>query len=245
MIVLRSSVFAIFFYLWSACLSPFYLPLMLGTRRFFWRCCLSWCRNCIWVIRKVMAIEYEFRGLEHLPKDGPFIVASKHQSAWDTLIYNIIILDCAYVVKRELLWFPFFGWFLWRVGMIGIDREGGASTIKYLISACKQRLSQGRSIIIFPQGTRTPPGATEPYLPGVSALYSHCNAPVVPAALNSGLFWPRRSFVKRSGKIIVEFLPAIEPGQPRRAFAAELEAAIEPVTARLEAEGRALLEARS
>ena len=111
MIVLRSSVFAIFFYLWSACLSPFYLPLMLGTRRFFWRCCLSWCRNCIWVIRKVMAIEYEFRGLEHLPKDGPFIVASKHQSAWDTLIYNIIILDCAYVVKRELLWFPFFGWF--------------------------------------------------------------------------------------------------------------------------------------
>ena len=192
-----------------------------------------------------MAIEYEFRGLEHLPKDGPFIVASKHQSAWDTLIYNIIILDCAYVVKRELLWFPFFGWFLWRVGMIGIDRKGGASSIKYLISVCKQRLSEGRSIIIFPQGTRTPPGATEPYLPGVSALYSHCNAPVVPAALNSGLFWPRRSFVKRSGKIIVEFLPAIEPGQPRRAFAAELEAAIEPATARLEAEGRAILEAQS
>ena len=192
-----------------------------------------------------MAIEYEIRGLEHLPKTGPFIVASKHQSAWDTLIYNIIILDCAYVVKRELFWFPFFGWFLRRVGMIGINREGGASTIKYLVAACKQRLAEGRSIIIFPQGTRTPPGATAPYLPGVSAIYSQCNAPVVPAALNSGLFWPRRSFVKRSGKIIVEFLPAIEPGHPRRAFAPQLEAAIEPATARLETEGRALLEAQS
>lgn len=244
MTLFRSFVFAVFFYSWAALLSPIYLPLMLGTRRFFWRCCLSWCRSCIWVIRKVMGIEYEIRGREHLPDGGPFIVASKHQSAWDTLIYNIIILDCAYVVKRELFWFPFFGWFLWRVGMIGIDRQGGASTIKFLVAACKQRLSEGRTVVIFPQGTRTPPGMTAPYLPGVSALYTQCDVPIVPAALNSGLFWPRRTLIKQPGKIIVEFLPAIGPGQPRRAFAAALEAAIEPATGRLEAEGRAFLEAR-
>ncbi|PPR63939.1 MAG: 1-acyl-sn-glycerol-3-phosphate acyltransferase [Alphaproteobacteria bacterium MarineAlpha4_Bin2] len=189
-----------------------------------------------------MGIEYEIRGRENLPKDRPFIIASKHQSAWDTLIYNIIILDCAYVVKRELFWFPFFGWFLWRVGMIGIDRGGGARTIKYLVTASKQRLADGRSIVIFPQGTRTAPGTQVPYLPGISALYVQCAAPVVPTALNSGVFWPRRTIIKRPGKVIIEFLPAIDPGLPRRAFAAQLEAAIETATAHLEGEARAALE---
>ena len=193
------------------------------------------------MIRRIMGIEYEVRGRDNLPTARPFIVASKHQSAWDTLIYNVIILDCAYVVKHELFRFPFFGWFLWRIGMIGINRSGGADTIKYLVTACKKRLADGRSIIIFPQGTRTAPQSQEPYLPGVSALYTQCAAPVVPAALNSGIFWPRRTFRKCPGKIIVEFLPAIDPGLPRREFAARLEESIERKTARLESEGLASL----
>lgn len=235
MIALRSTVFALIFYLWSIFLSPIYLPLMLGSRRFFWRCCLSWCRSCIAIIRTVAGIDYEVRGREHI-QGGPFIIASKHQSAWDTLVYNAIVLDCAYVVKRELLWFPFFGWFLWRVGMVGIDRSGGASALKRLVADCKARLAAGRSVIIFPQGTRTAPGIEKPYLPGVAALYTQCNVPVVPAALNSGVFWPRRTFLKFPGKIIVEFLPPIEPGLPRRAFAAQLQDSIEAATTKIEAE---------
>lgn len=238
MIALRSTIFAVIFYFWAAILSPLYLPLMLGNRQFFWRCCLSWCRSCIWVIRKFMGIEYEIRGRENLPTDGPFIIASKHQSAWDTLIYNIIVLDCAYVVKRELFLFPFFGWFLWRVGMIGIDRKGGAITLKQLVASCKARLEVGRSIVIFPQGTRTPPGTKNPYLPGVAALYTQCNVPVVPTALNSGMFWPRRTFLKHPGTVVIEFLPAIEPGLRRREFSTLLEEAIEPATTRIEEEAR-------
>ena len=216
-------------------MSPLYLPLMLGSRRFFWGCCLSWCRSCIWLIRVLLGINYEIRGLEHL-KGEPIIIASKHQSAWETLVFNTIILDCAYVVKRELLWVPFFGWFLSRLGMIGIDRNRGAFALKRLVADCKERLKSGRSIIIFPQGTRTPPGAEQPYLPGTAALYNQCNVPVVPTALNSGIFWPRRTLLKRPGTVIVEFLPPIIPGMDRREFSKHLEAEIETATIRIELE---------
>ncbi len=216
-------------------MSPLYLPLMLGSRLFFWRCCLLWCRSCIWLIQTLLGINYEIRGLEHLT-GKPVIIASKHQSAWETLVLNTIILDCAYVVKRELLWFPFFGWFLSRLGMIGIDRSGGASALKRLVADCKKRLESGRSIIIFPQGTRTPPGATQPYLPGTAALYTQCKVPVVPTALNSGIFWPRRTFLKRPGTVTLEFLPPIDPGMERREFSKHLEAEIETATIRIERE---------
>ena len=216
-------------------MSPLYLPLMFGSRRFFWRCCLSWCRSCIWLIRFLLRINYEIRGLEYLTGE-PVIIASKHQSAWETLVFNTIILDCAYVVKRELLWFPFFGWFLSRLGMIGIDRSGGASALKRLVADCKERLKSGRSIIIFPQGTRTPPGAEQLYLPGTAALYTQCKVPVVPTALNSGIFWPRRTLLKRPGTVIVEFLPPILPGMDRREFSQHLETEIETATMRIELE---------
>ena len=231
----RSSIFAVVFYAWSAFMSPLYLPLTLGSRRFFWRCCLSWCRSCIWLIRVLLGIDFEVRGQEHL-KGEPVIVAAKHQSAWDTLVFNAIILDCAYVVKRELFWFPFFGWFLSRVGMIGIDRSGGATALKKLVADCKEQLASRRTIIIFPQGTRTPPGAERPYLPGTAALYTQCKVPVVPTALNSGVFWPRRTFVKRPGTVVVEFLTPIAPGLNRREFIARLEAEIESATTRIEQE---------
>tara|TARA_A100001037_G_C15110205_1_gene618579 strand:+ start:558 stop:1139 length:582 start_codon:yes stop_codon:yes gene_type:complete len=187
------------------------------------------------LIQTLLGINYEIRGLEHLT-GKPVIIASKHQSAWETLVLNTIILDCAYVVKRELLWFPFFGWFLSRLGMIGIDRSGGASALKRLVADCKKRLESGRSIIIFPQGTRTPPGATQPYLPGTAALYTQCKVPVVPTALNSGIFWPRRTFLKRPGTVTLEFLPPIDPGMERREFSKHLEAEIETATIRIERE---------
>lgn len=233
--VLRSFLFAIVFYGWSTLLSPLYVPFMLLPRRMFWFMCWMWVRSCLVVVDHVAGIRYEVRGRENLPP-GPFIIASKHQSAWDTLIYNKLFEDSVYVLKRELFWFPCFGWFLWRVGMVGIDRSGGAQALKSLVRMVRQRLSEGRDIVIFPQGTRTPPGAERPYLPGVSALYLQAGAPIVPVALNSGMFWPRRRFVKRPGTIVLEFLPPIEPGLGRKEFERTLRERIEPATRRLEAE---------
>ncbi len=231
----RSIIFAILFYGWSALLSPFYVPLMLLPRRGFWFMAWIWVNTCMWIIRGTVGIRCETRGEENLP-EGAFILASKHQSAWDTLIYNVVFKDCAYVLKRELFWFPFFGWFLWRVGMIGIDRSGGATALKRMVQETRKWLAEGRNIIIFPQGTRTPPGSARPYLPGVAALYGQCDVPVVPVALNSGMFWPRRKFVKRSGTVVLEFLPPIMPGLKRREFSAQLEERIETATRRIEAE---------
>jgi 1-acyl-sn-glycerol-3-phosphate acyltransferase len=217
MTVARSILFALTFYGWSALLSPFYVPFMLLPRRMFWFLSWVWVQSCLMLVECIVGIRYEVRGRENLPP-GPFIIASKHQSAWDTLIYNKLFEDCAYVLKRELFWFPGFGWFLWRVGMVGIDRSGGAQALKSLVRQVRDRLAAGRNIIIFPQGTRTPPGADRPYLPGVSALYMQSGAPIVPVALNSGMFWPRRRIVKRPGLIVVEILPSIPPGLKRKEF---------------------------
>ena len=238
MIFVRSVAFAVIFYGWSAFLSPLYLPFMLLPRRGFWFMAWMWVRSCLVLVECVAGIRCEVRGRENLPP-GPFIIASKHQSAWDTLIYNKLFEDCAYVLKRELFWFPFFGWFLWRVGMVAIDRGGGAKALKSLVEQVRERLAAGRSIVIFPQGTRTRPGAERPYLPGVSALYARSGAPVVPVALNSGLFWPRRQFLKRPGTIVLEILPPIPPGLTRREFERVLRERIEPATRRLEAEAAA------
>lgn len=238
MTLVRSIVFAAIFYSWSMFLSPLYAPFMLLPRRGFWFMSWMWVRSCLFLVETVAGIRYEVRGRENLPP-GPFIIASKHQSAWDTLIYNKLFEDCAYVLKRELFWFPFFGWFLWRVGMVGIDRAGGAKTLKSLVRQVRKRLADGRTIIIFPQGTRTAPGAERPYLPGVSALYMQTGAPVVPVALNSGMFWPRRRFLKRPGVIVVEFLPPVPPGLGRRDFERVLRERIEPAARRLEAEAAA------
>ncbi len=238
--LLRSMLFAIVFYGWSVFLSPLYVPFMLLPRRVFWFMSWIWVRSCLALVEWIAGIRYEVRGRANLPP-SPFIIASKHQSAWDTLIYNKLFKDCAYVLKRELFWFPGFGWFLWRVGMVGIDRSGGAQALKSLVRQVRSRLADGRDIIIFPQGTRTSPGADRPYLPGVSALYMQSGAPIVPVALNSGMFWPRRRLVKRPGLIIVEILPPIPPGLPRKEFERVLRERIEPATRRLEAEAAARL----
>ena len=192
------------------------------------------------MIRILLGINYEIRGLEHLTEE-PMIIASKHQSAWETLVFNTIILDCAYVVKRELLWVPFFGWFLSRLGMIGIDRNRGAFALKRLVADCKERLKSGRSIIIFPQGTRVNTDATtteKPYKVGVARIQEATDLPIIPMALNTGMFWPRNSWFKSSGTVIFEFLPPIEPGLSREELLKKLEETIEPASISLMNEAR-------
>jgi 1-acyl-sn-glycerol-3-phosphate acyltransferase len=160
----------------------------------------------------------------------------KHQSAWDTLILPVVLGDPAVVLKRELLLLPFYGWYARRAGSIAIDRKGGAAALRTMVAAARAAAAMGRPIVIFPEGTRTAPGERRPYHPGVAALYRSLGLPVVPVAVNSGLFWGRRAFMKRSGHITLAFLDPIPPGLPRRRLMQELEARIEAATAELERE---------
>jgi 1-acyl-sn-glycerol-3-phosphate acyltransferase len=163
----------------------------------------------------------------------------KHQSAWDTLILPVVLGDPAVVIKRELLWLPFYGWYAARAGSIPIDRRGGAGTLRRMVAAAREAAAAARPIVIFPEGTRTAPGQRLTYQPGVAALYQSLGLPLVPAAVNSGLYWGRRSFVKRPGRIVLSFLEPIPPGLPRREVMRELESRIEEATAALEREATA------
>lgn len=235
MIFLRSLLFQMLFYAWTALCAVLGAPFMLTPPLWMMRFGTEWSRVTLWLLRVSAGLTHEVRGREHLPA-GPALIAMKHQSAWETFAVPILFPLAAMVIKRELGYVPFYGWYALRAGMIPIDRKGGAKALKRMVDACKDRLAQGRSIQIFPEGTRSAAGAKVRYQPGVAALYSALGVPLVPVAVNSGLFWQRRAFTKRPGKIIVEILPAIAPGGDRRAVLAELQERIEQATARLIAE---------
>ncbi len=188
-----------------------------------------WAVFGLWVLKKLCKVEYEVFGAEKLPKDA-CIVACKHQSMWETIVMHLIFHHPVYAFKKELLKIPFYGWYLRLMSGITVDRQGGASALKNLIKQTKKYLAQNQSIILFPQGTRVPVGESAenyPYQPGIVALYLACNVKVVPAALNSGVFWPKKGIRKKPGKITLEFLDAIDPGLSKQDFMMNLEEVIE------------------
>jgi 1-acyl-sn-glycerol-3-phosphate acyltransferase len=185
-----------------------------------------WTNSVYFLLSKICNLTHNIEGKELLP-EGPVIIAAKHQSAWDTLIFPLELECPTIILKRELFWLPFFGWYAKKYGAIGIKRNGGASTIRKLIRDARGPVLNGRSIVIFPEGTRTAPGQKGFYHSGVAALYKDLKIPVVPVALNSGLFWPRRKLIRRSGIITLRFLTPIPPGLSRQELMARLEAEIE------------------
>lgn len=187
------------------------------------------------ILKAVVGLRIEVRGRENIP-EGPALIVSKHQSAWDTGIFFMLLDDPSYVLKKQLLKIPFYGWMLKKDEMVAIDRDGGASALKQMVRDSRAVLETGRPLVIFPEGTRSAPGHKLPYHPGVAAVYKQADVPVIPVALNSGLFWPRRSFAKKPGKIIIEFLPAVPAGLDRKSFMAELENRIEGASGKLLAE---------
>ena len=201
---------------------------------------ISWWASLLrWLSRWMVGIDVRVRGLEKVP-GGPVVIASKHQSAWDTAIFLIFWPRACYVMKKELWSIPFWGWYARHCETVPVDRSGGASALKKMLAITKERLAQGRQIIVFPEGTRVPPGEERKYHPGIAAIYQVTDATVVPVALNSGLFWGRRSLGrKRPGAITVEFLDPIPPGLDRKAFMTRLKADIDGGTRRLEAEALA------
>jgi len=226
MIGARSFLFNLLFYFWTGLIVFLCVPLLAAPRQTLFTAGRIWARGNLFMLRHICALSYTVRGLENLP-DEPCIIASKHQSAWDTVIFSTFLNGPGFVLKRELLKIPLFGWYVVGAGCIPIDRVGGPSALRGMIEYTRKILSQGQTVVIFPEGTRTAPGTHLPYHPGTAALYAHLGVPVVPVALNSGLFWGRRNFLKKPGRITLEILPAIAPGMPRKAFAAELEKRIE------------------
>jgi 1-acyl-sn-glycerol-3-phosphate acyltransferase len=232
MIFIRSLLFNVAFYLWTSVMFLLSLPALLLPAGAVWGLGRIWVCGTVLLLRIFVGLTHEVRGLAHrLP--GAALYAVKHQSAWDTLVFALLLDRPAIVLKQELLNLPLFGWYMRKCRMIPVDRKGRATALKRMAADARDRASAGRPILIFPEGTRVAPGQRRPYQPGAAALYGALGLPVVPVALNSGLFWGRRSFHKLPGRIVVEFLPPIAPGLDRRIFMAELEAAIETAADRL------------
>jgi 1-acyl-sn-glycerol-3-phosphate acyltransferase len=241
MTLLRSAIFFVWFALMSAVLSILFLPGLFMSRSLAVWLGRTWSRLSFWGLRVFAGTRFEVRG--DRPPNG-VIVAVKHMSMWDTMAVYILLDDPAIVLKRDLQRIPFYGWYLAKARMIAIDRDGHASALRAMAAAARAELSAGRSIAIFPEGTRKKPGAPADYKPGVAGLYGQLDVPCYPVALNSGLFWTGpMGFVKKKGCIVIEFLAPIPPGLPRREFMPRLETAIESATAKLLAEGRAQLAA--
>ncbi len=233
MLWFRSLTFNLYYFGTMALWVLFMCLLLPFPRRVMRTAVRGWMRTLGWGMRWIVGLRWEIRGLDNLP-EGPVVLASKHQSAWDTGIFTILVPEPIYVLKKELLDIPLWGWCAAKAGSVSVDREGGASALKQMLADCLTELDENSGqVIIFPEGTRTTPGSHPPYHPGVAAIYQRTDAPVIPVALNSGLYWGRRSFYIHSGTIVLEFLPAMPKGMDRRAFMADLERQIEDATARL------------
>jgi 1-acyl-sn-glycerol-3-phosphate acyltransferase len=233
----RSLLFNILFYVTTTLFVVLGSPLFFAPRRWAMAALAIHGRFELWLLKVVSGIKLEVRGAEKLPQ-GACLVAAKHQSAWETFGLIPLFQDPAVLMKRELFWIPFHGWFSHKFGMIPVDRDKGPAALRRVVREAKLRAAQGREIIIFPEGTRRAPGAPPDYKTGVVLLYEALHIPCVPLALNSGAFWPRRSLSLRPGTIVVEFLDPIPPGLPKAEFLERLIGSIETASARLLVEAR-------
>lgn len=235
MMFLRSLLFNVLFFGSTTLMALVVWPALFMGRRTITAVRQFWIDWIMWLTRRIAGIRVELRHAERLPA-GPALIASKHQSAWETLWFNTVLKDPAIVLKKELTEIPIFGAFIDGAGMVPIDRKAGGAAVKRIVGAARPAIEAGRPVLIFPQGTRVAPGDARAYQPGVYALYRALGVPLVPVALNSGLYWSRNAFTKRPGTILVEVLPPIPPGLDRVDFMARLQEDIETASRRLEAE---------
>ena len=187
------------------------------------------------LLRVLVGLDVEMRGLAGLPAT-PVLIAAKHQSALETFAFAALLPGACFVLKREIVRVPVAGWYVRSLDVVAVDRKGGSAALKDMVRQAQAAVAAGRHIVIFPEGTRTRPGESARYHPGVAALYGALGIPVVPAAVNTGLFWPRKSLTKQPGRAVIEFLAPIMPGMERKAFMATLSQSIESGTNRLIAE---------
>jgi 1-acyl-sn-glycerol-3-phosphate acyltransferase len=232
LILVRSVLFNILFYLnlliyLTAAIPTYFLPY-----RVLVAFAKSWGRTNLRLLRLVCGIDVAWTGLEKIPP-GPLIVAAKHQSSWETFALLTLFDDPTFIVKRELMWIPLFGWYIWKARMIPVDRGARTQALVAMTERARVQLAGNRQLVIFPEGTRRAPGAEPAYKFGVAHLYAETGAPCLPVALNSGLVWPRRAFLRHPGIVRVEILDPIPPGLGRAEFFEQLKKDIEAATARL------------
>jgi 1-acyl-sn-glycerol-3-phosphate acyltransferase len=233
MVLVRSLLFNAAFYIVTVALLVLPLPVyFILPQGFAMSVVRTWARAGIWLLRVLAGTRLEIRGRENVPAGGT-IVAAKHQSMFETFALVPQFKNPTFVIKSQLKWVPIFGQYTIKAGMIHVDRSAGISALRRLAARGKFELAKGRDIVIFPEGTRRPPGSPPDYHPGVAHLYRALAVPVVPVALNAGLFWPRRKFLRYPGTIVIEFLPAIPPGLGARRFMERLEHDIEAASDRL------------
>ncbi len=227
MIWVRSLLFVAWFYLVSVPLAILYVAVLVLPRRAMIEAMRLWARMVLFGLRVLAGVTVEVRGREHRPT-GAALVASKHQCMLDFIAPLAILPDACFVLKKELMLIPFFGWHAWKARMIPVDRAAHANALRAMLKAVKDRLAQApRQIVIFPEGTRKAPGAPPDYKPGVAAIYRELGIACTPMATNSGAHWPAHGVLRRPGTIVFEFLEPIGPGLPRAKFMRELEGRIE------------------
>ncbi|MCV6548419.1 MAG: 1-acyl-sn-glycerol-3-phosphate acyltransferase [Cohaesibacter sp.] len=238
MLFIRSALFNAAFYLNTALLVAIGLVTFVLPRRYIMQIIRFWGTSSTWLFKVIIGGTVEFRGKEHIPKGG-IILASKHQSVWETFALLPLIEDPVYIFKRELLFIPFFGWCAIKSRMIPINRGKRSKALKQMLKRAKEEIAAQRQIIIYPEGTRRPVDSEPHYKFGIAHIYQVLKVPCVPVAINSGLFWPRRSFMRYPGKVIVQIMPPMEPGMPAQDFFETLSHQIESTSNQLIAEARA------
>lgn len=244
---IRSVLFTFCLVFGSLAISILLLPLLLLPRRIG----TPWIAGLYgafiaFVEKYVLGLKLEMRGLEHLPQDHRYIIAAKHQSAYETLKLPFMarLRHPVIVLKKELIWLPVWGLYPPRMGEIAVDRKAGAQALQQMVDGIRRAFDEGRPFAIFPEGTRKAPDAAPDYKPGLAKLYRDLKVPVVPMALNSGVFWGRNSFFKKGGTVVFEFLPPLPADMPPLKMMQALEEQVETATARLVAEARAEIAAK-
>ena len=237
LILVRSIAFNVLFYLNTLILLIVALPTFFLPYRAIIEVARFWAKVSLVLLRVVAGVKIEVRGRDKIPK-GPLLVAAKHQSAWETFALVTLFDNPLFIVKRELEWIPVFGWLMIKGRMVPVDRSAGVQALNAMAARARIELADNRQLIIFPEGTRRPAGAEPRYKHGVAHLYVEGGVPCLPIALNSGLFWPRRTIRRFPGTVVVEILDPIQPGLPKDEFFERLKIGIETVTEGLIEEGR-------
>ena len=231
MTALRSGLFNLLFFAFTALTVLFGLPLLAFRPDVMHRYLRGWARGSLWLLRVACGIRLRVVGAENLPLHGPALIAAQHQSAFDTIVWHALLPRPAYVMKAELLRIPGWGAMARHVHSIPVDREGGASALKRLVRSARSAAEAGYQVVIFPEGTRSAPGEVQPWQPGFAAMAAATALPVVPVATDSGRLWGKRAFIKRPGVLTVQVLPPIPPGLTRAELMVRAEAAVAAASA--------------
>ncbi|NHN87164.1 lysophospholipid acyltransferase family protein [Acetobacter conturbans] len=225
--VIGSALFRIYIVVISTLMGVAAIPIRLFLRQYALAYAKLWTRCCLAGARTLCGIHTRIEGLEKLPMDRPFIIASQHQSAFDTLVWMSLVPRPTYVMKEELLKVPLVGPMLKLTGMIPVERTGGTKAMRALLKSTETAVAEGRQIIIFPEGTRLPFGETAPLKPGIVAMARHAGLPVYPVVTNSGLCWPGHGFLKRAGTISIIICDPVEAAGDGKGRGGEMLRAIE------------------